>query len=157
MPCQDVTQSLLFSAWKEREFVARHIETTEPKVGKPNPRRSKTHAYYLTVNGKRLKVCRNTFLATLGISEKFIRVVLASSSKEYLPDLTLSKMYDMFVKENPCNDIPSFYTYRRVFKRKSLAFHSLKKDQCSLCNFFRKGDEAQKNELREIYNRHEAE
>ncbi|XP_012940161.1 uncharacterized protein LOC106012278 [Aplysia californica] len=192
---------------KEREFVARHIETTEPKVGKPNSRRSKTHAYYLTVNGKRLKVCRNTFLATLSISEKFVRVVLskitetgvveedkrggrqseqmktreeqnrdkisrhidrfsrveshycrASSSKEYLsPDLTLSKMYDMYVKENSCNDIPSFHTYRRVFKTKSLAFHSPKKDQCSLCNSFRKGDEAQKNELREIYNRHEAE
>ena len=190
---------------KEREFVARHIETKAPKYSKPTGRRKKSHVYFLTNNGKRLQVCKNTFLATLGIGEKFARVVLtkitdtgivaedkrggrqsqkiieaenqqrekinqhidrfprveshycrASSNREYLNSaLTLSKMYEMFKAENMDQiNQTSFSTYRRVFMAKNLSFHHPKKDQCSLCNSYLKGDEEKKTELRELFKKH---
>lgn len=190
---------------KEQEFVARHIETRDPKHRKPTGRRKKSHVYFLTNNGKRLQVCKNTFLATLGIGEKFAQVVLAkitdtgivaedkrggrqsqkiieaenqerekinqhidrfprveshycraSSNREYLnSELTLSKMNEMYKAENEGQiHQSSFSTYRRVFKAKNLSFHHPKKDQCSLCNSYLKGDKEKKKELQESYKKH---
>ena len=56
--------------------MARHIETVKPKAGKSSSHRKKTNVYHLTNHGKCLQVCKNTFLATLGIEEKFAQVVL---------------------------------------------------------------------------------
>nr|CAH7765067.1 unnamed protein product [Callosobruchus chinensis] len=50
----------------------------------------------------------------------------SSTSKRYLhPDLTLRKMYFMFIQENEASGFeikPSFSTYRRVFVTKNLSF-----------------------------------
>lgn len=61
---------------KEWEYMAQHIETTATKAVNPKGWRQKTHKYFLTNNGKRLQVCKNTFLTTLGNEEKFAHVVL---------------------------------------------------------------------------------
>ena len=53
--------------------MARYIETKKSKTGKPKGRRRKTHSDLLTHNGRRFKVCKNTFL---DLGDKFFRVVL---------------------------------------------------------------------------------
>ena len=53
--------------------MAKYIETKESKTGKPKGRRWKTHRYLLNHNGRRFKVCKNTFL---DLGDKFSRVVL---------------------------------------------------------------------------------
>lgn len=192
---------------QQREFVARHIQNKEAKLKKANSRRNKSNAYFLTVNGKRVQVCKNTFLGTLGISEKFVRVILtkltptgiveedkrggrqsekvkerdqqareeisnhidrfpkveshycrSSSSKEYLsPDLTLPKMFHMFLETCTGEHKPSFPTNSRVFKEKNLSFHRPKKDQCSLCMSYLTGDDQKKEELKNVFEKHSAE
>ena len=81
----------------------------------------------------------------------------ASSTRRYLnSNLSLPKMYAMFLEENKNNDNPYFSTYRRVLKEKNFAFHRPPKDQCSLSNIYFKGDEAKRKELREnTTNRHQ--
>ena len=61
----------------------------------------------------------------------------SSTSREYLsPELTVSKMYEMFVKENA--DLCCAYsTYFRIFKSMKLSFLSPKKDMCGLCSTYR--------------------
>ncbi|XP_071056957.1 uncharacterized protein [Onthophagus taurus] len=86
----------------------------------------------------------------------------AKTSKLYLhPDLSLSKMYTFFVeeleKQGRNHGVPSYATYRRVFKQQNLSFSSPKKDQCALCFTFHEGDESVKENLRERYNLHTAE
>lgn len=83
----------------------------------------------------------------------------SSTSKEYLyPDLTLQKMYAMYIEENKENqDRASYSTYARVFKDLNLAFHRPKKDMCSLCETYFKGDEETKLTLKERFLKHESE
>lgn len=83
----------------------------------------------------------------------------ASSSKEYLhPDLTVSKMHNMFLQElGPNDEIPSIDFYRKVFRSLNLSFHRPKKDQCSLCLSYKQGDESCKEKLKDKYNKHFAE
>ena len=52
--------------------MAKCIETKESKTRKPKGRRRKTHRDLLTHNGRRFKVCKNTFL---DLGDKFSRVV----------------------------------------------------------------------------------
>lgn len=80
----------------------------------------------------------------------------SSSTREYLhPELTISKMYSMFLEEvdsedrKPCIDL-----YRRVFRSLNLSFHRAKKDQCSLCMNYRQGDEVTKDRLKTDYEKH---
>lgn len=82
-----------------------------------------------------------------------------NSSREYLHcDLTLPKMYHMFKEENKnCSVMPSFSSYRRVFKSKNLSFHRPKKDQCSLCMTYLKGSEEEKLKICEKYTKHQQE
>lgn len=64
--------------------------------------------------------------------ERFPRVESHScrynSSREYLhPELSLPKMYAIFVSEWPTDDKSSFSTYTRVLKTKNLSFFTPKK------------------------------
>ncbi|XP_076453198.1 uncharacterized protein LOC143288506 [Babylonia areolata] len=79
-----------------------------------------------------------------------------STTRDYLhPDLTKRKMYNLFLKEwNPQPNPPSFALYKKIFKEKNLSIHRPKKDQCSLCMTYLKGDETVKENLRERYEIH---
>lgn len=79
----------------------------------------------------------------------------SSSTREYLySDLTIPKMYALYL--NDCNHKPpgSITTYRRVFKSLNLSFHSPKKDQCSLCMMYKQGDTETKLKLEEMFSKH---
>nr|CAH7755764.1 unnamed protein product [Callosobruchus chinensis] len=82
-----------------------------------------------------------------------------NSSRQYLyPDLTLRKMYELYLDESKKHkDIASMSTYVRVFKEMNLSFHSPKKDQCSLCLTYRSGEKETKLALEEKYKKHTAE
>nr|CAH7740783.1 unnamed protein product [Callosobruchus chinensis]CAH7760212.1 unnamed protein product [Callosobruchus chinensis] len=79
----------------------------------------------------------------------------ASTNRLYLhPDLSLRKMYTMFTEQEmakACSNLPSFSTYRKIFKSKNLSFLHPKKDQCSLCLTYRDGDETIKENLKNRY------
>ncbi|KAG5876383.1 hypothetical protein JTB14_022653 [Gonioctena quinquepunctata] len=83
----------------------------------------------------------------------------AKSTREYLhPDLTISKMYSLFLEEqNKVNGKKlSKTTYQNIFRSKNLSFHKPKKDQCSLCITFKDGDDNTKLKLKDIYDKHNA-
>lgn len=78
-----------------------------------------------------------------------------SSSRQYLhSELTLQKMYELYLLENNDQEAASLSTYTRVFKGMNLSFHNPKKDQCSLCLSYRNGDDEAKRNLEERYQRH---
>ncbi|CAH0550293.1 unnamed protein product [Brassicogethes aeneus] len=78
------------------------------------------------------------------------------SSREYLHgDLTLRKMYGMFLNELPVTKSkPSFSLYRVIFKKMNLSFHKPKKDQCGVCRVFHEGSEEEKTKIKDIYDKH---
>lgn len=83
-----------------------------------------------------------------------------SSTREYLhADLTVKKMYDMFISEQggEKNNQISYSLYLNVFKSLRLSFHHPKKDQCGLCFTYRQGTMEKKTELEERYRQHIAE
>lgn len=82
-----------------------------------------------------------------------------STSREYLhPDLTRKRMYDLYIEENAENGkMCSYQTYRRIFRSLNLSFHHPKKDQCTLCMSYRKGDAEKKKELENSFCTHTAE
>lgn len=51
-------------------------------------------------------------------------------------------------------ELPSFSTYRNACSKKSLSFHTPKKDQCSLCMTYTKGEETVKAKFKERYDKH---
>nr|CAH7721344.1 unnamed protein product [Callosobruchus chinensis] len=74
----------------------------------------------------------------------------AKTSRMYLhPDLTLQKMYDMFIEE-----LSHQSSQRKIFNSKNLSFYNPKKDQCTLCVSFREGDEKTKLELKKVFEQH---
>lgn len=79
-----------------------------------------------------------------------------NSDREYLSsDLTLSKMHKMFMDEQQDDKISVSYTfYSKIFHEKNISFHHPKKDQCSLCNTFRTGDQATKDRLCDKFHLH---
>lgn len=82
----------------------------------------------------------------------------ASSTREYLhSELTVSKMYDLFVEENNNEDKPCIDLYRKVFRENNLSFHRPKKDQCSICSTYWKGDDEAKRKLKSKFEKHSAE
>ncbi|XP_072398864.1 uncharacterized protein [Diabrotica undecimpunctata] len=78
------------------------------------------------------------------------------STREYLhSDLTLKRMYAMFINESGFDeDKPSFTTYRAVFKAKNLSFHRPKKDLCSLCKTYHESSKEKKVEMQTTYDEH---
>lgn len=80
------------------------------------------------------------------------------SSKEYLsPQLSITKMCDMYLEEYQDKDPASLNTYRRVFKSLNVSVHKPKKDQCTLCNTYHNADEIIKSNMKESFEKHEAE
>lgn len=56
---------------KQRRFIAMHVEYIKGTDNKTsNPTRGLNLAYYLTINGTRLRVCKRMFRGTLDISDK---------------------------------------------------------------------------------------
>lgn len=197
----------------QREFIMRHINimnTKQKTTKQEQSRRQKTMQYYLTLGGSRLLVCKRFFLATLGITDKMVRMAILktndsgviekemrggrqrsqsinekermirnaisvyidrypkmeshycrkNTSRQYLhPDLTLRKMYLMFLEDWATKNEgkPSFSTYERTFKTTNLFFFSPKKDLCSLCTIAKTGTEQQIEQLREKYKKHVSE
>nr|CAH7753579.1 unnamed protein product [Callosobruchus chinensis]CAH7761330.1 unnamed protein product [Callosobruchus chinensis] len=81
-----------------------------------------------------------------------------STTKEYLhSDLSIPKMYSMYLKENEGESVGGIDLYRKIFKQKNLSFHRPKKDLCSLCLTFREGDDQVKNSLKERFEKHQYE
>ncbi|CAG9827386.1 unnamed protein product [Diabrotica balteata] len=78
------------------------------------------------------------------------------STREYLhSDLTLKRMYAMFIYESGFDeDKSSFTTYRAVFKAKNLSFHRPKKDLCSLCKTYHESSKEKKVEMQTTYDEH---
>lgn len=81
-----------------------------------------------------------------------------STTKEYLhSDLSIPKMYSMYLKENEGETVGGIDFYRKIVKEMNLSFHRPKKDLCSLCTTFREGDEEVKNNLKEKFEKHQYE
>ncbi|XP_033230617.1 uncharacterized protein LOC117181760 isoform X2 [Belonocnema kinseyi] len=57
------------------EFVCRHIRLISPKQKRSNPlsgkNRNYSRLYYLPIDGKLVRVCKKTFIATLGVNEQW--------------------------------------------------------------------------------------
>ena len=80
------------------------------------------------------------------------------SNKSYLsPDLNVKKMYRLYVSkcfEDRSKPV-SVSIYRRIFDRDvNLAFHHPVKDQCDLCTKYKNSSDAEKLEMKEIYDNH---
>ncbi|KAL0840311.1 hypothetical protein ABMA28_015581 [Loxostege sticticalis] len=63
---------------KQRDFISKHISEINPKYQYKklfNNRKNK-HAFYLTINNKKNKVCKTFFKNTLGINDRPIRTVI---------------------------------------------------------------------------------
>lgn len=79
------------------------------------------------------------------------------TTREYLhSDLTKRKMFAMFKQEHERTVIPmiSYEFYRKMVKAMKLSIHKPKKDMCSLCLNYLKGDKDKKAELEERYKTH---
>lgn len=71
------------SLQSQREYVARFIKkcATNRKTFGPYSKRQCTVNYYLPLNGESKQVCQKFFVATLGISQRFIRTVTSKLGK----------------------------------------------------------------------------
>ena len=80
----------------------------------------------------------------------------ANTNRVYLSeDLTFSKMYRMFCSEwNEPYKVPEFRIYLKLCKQQKISIHRPKKDQCSLCTSYRKGDDNTKEKLKETFDIH---
>lgn len=78
------------------------------------------------------------------------------TDREYLSsDLSLSCMHRMYCNEQAGGSTSVSYSfYCKIFKEKQLSFNHPKKDQCTLCNSYRTGDEATKKRLQSAYDLH---
>lgn len=63
---------------KQRDFISKHISEVKPKYQykKQNNNRKRKHAFYLTINNKKQRVCKIFFKGTLGINDRPIRTVI---------------------------------------------------------------------------------
>lgn len=79
------------------------------------------------------------------------------SKRDYLhPELNKVRMFKMFQKEHP-NIRASYSMYCDMLKSLNISFHNPKKDQCQLCENYRKGDTEKKIELEEKFQKHNME
>ncbi|CAH0553939.1 unnamed protein product [Brassicogethes aeneus] len=79
----------------------------------------------------------------------------ANTTREYLhSDLSIPKMYALYLEDSDLQTPGSIITYRRVFKSQNLSFHSPKKDQCSLCATYRESSEEDKGKIQSVFNKH---
>lgn len=67
-------------------------------------------------------------------------------------------MYEMFLKECESENISTSYTtYCTVLKSQNISLHNRKKDLCKICENYRKGDATKKEELEELFQKHQQE
>ncbi|KFM61201.1 hypothetical protein X975_03154, partial [Stegodyphus mimosarum] len=75
----------------QRYFIVQHVKKTQKKkaTSGDSSRRENTNIYSFAVNGESMKVCREFFMATLNVTDAFIRTSLSkiSSSGILQPDL----------------------------------------------------------------------
>ena len=77
-----------------------------------------------------------------------------NNSREFLaPDLTIQKMHQLYMEEHEDQPV-SVSFYRKVFRKMGLKFHVPKKDQCGLCSTYRNGNQEEKEQLQERFDRH---
>ena len=78
-----------------------------------------------------------------------------SSTQQYLyPDLTITKTYQLYSDEESSENRVSFSFYRNIFKTQKSKFPVAKKDQCGVCEPFRKGNKDEQEELKCRYEKH---
>lgn len=67
---------------RQREFVLHNLTTVEPKYRyrRENSNRKFNNAFYLSINNKKIRVCKEFFRNTLSISQRFIRTVTEKKS-----------------------------------------------------------------------------
>jgi len=59
--------------WGEkRAFAVSHVDISDARKLKDDGRRSKTYTYFLKAGNKRVNVCKNMFLSTIGIGEAML-------------------------------------------------------------------------------------
>lgn len=80
------------SYWKlgditlQRNYIHKCIKSITPKIrfiAKEKPSRV-NHAFYFTINGESIHVCKHFFKATLGINDRVIRIVIKKSEDGFL-------------------------------------------------------------------------
>ncbi|CAG4907276.1 unnamed protein product [Colias eurytheme] len=66
---------------RQREFILRHTSIIKPRYSYKvhNSNRGNNNAFYLSVDGERIRVCKQFFKATLAISDRPIRTVFEKS------------------------------------------------------------------------------
>ncbi|CAG9826571.1 unnamed protein product [Diabrotica balteata] len=87
----------------QRQFVSNHIEQKDKKRttrGIENSRKNYTYVYSLTVDGIKLTVCREFFMATLNVTDAFMRSAINKRSSNGV----LEK--DKRGKHQPSNKLP---------------------------------------------------
>ena len=78
------------------EFICRNIKLIVPKTRKPNPSTTKirkySRLYYLPIDGQVVRVCRTTFIATLGINEQWVNTALKKFGQVVSSENPLDKL-----------------------------------------------------------------
>ncbi len=137
---------------RQRDFVIHHVQKEEKKrQSKPGSRRQNTLTYSLIINDAKVKVCKDFFLKTLDVSEKFTRSALASSTagtcqsvrvRKEEPKNKISSAAINTVREH----IKSFHTIESHYSRKDTAkaylegtlnvkkMYELYKEKCAECH-----------------------
>ena len=63
-------------------------------------------------------------------------------------------MHELYNGDHDDDEKGSLSLYKKVFKSLGLKFHHPKKDQCGLCETYRKGNDEEKKDLHERYEKH---
>ena len=94
--CENVTleerENIFKSYWgsgsfdTQRNYIAQNVLSVPPKkVGSNNRRERKPRAYFLTLENKRVQVCRTFFLNTLSVTEKTVNCTIKKKIKSAIP------------------------------------------------------------------------
>lgn len=118
----------LESLEKQRQFVLSHVEQTPKKRTTRNivnSRKKFTNHYFLTVKGEKKVVCREFFMATINVTDAFIRGSLAKKTMEgflesdkrgkHIPHNKLTDGQEAFIR----NHILSFPAVESHYCRKN--------------------------------------
>lgn len=78
---------------RQRNFLLLSMESVEPRYRyvRENSHRQKNNAFYFSVNGQKIRVCKTFFKATLSISDRPIRTVLNKSNDKTIGMIDIEK------------------------------------------------------------------
>ncbi|KAJ8721005.1 hypothetical protein PYW08_006470 [Mythimna loreyi] len=93
-------------SWEQRRiYVCCHVIANHKKITKnPQSSRSKTLAYFLTIDNIRHQVCKKMFLNTLGIKDWFVRYWLDKTNAAMPPHSELSRNASRLKKKNSAHE-----------------------------------------------------